>query len=862
MPNTNAEYLRLKGLLESNPQYKVMLDAISKAEGTWGADAYSTKFGGKKKDWRKGKDRASDGTSNAHGKYQFMNETWDTLSSNLGFTGFSPEEQDIAALSLLEKQGSLAHIDNGDLDKAIYSAAPVWAALPKDASGVSALKGKNNKPQKAKPLSTVMNYMNSNEAARAKINKGYAELNEKNLSKNPEDIKKYKEDYLKQLRAINAQDSKVVSDEEKEKQKNQVKSKFYREGKLLAINENIRQTNKTYLDHENKIKNIQERVAEFNDRPSIVDDATGKLVKRNPKTGKVIGDKEIIALYKELGLTPKANKIDDKTSFSHGSTTSFDLEDLKSQIGKRVNKLTPPMPIERGILKYGKTKNEYDDEVSKNIPVDTGIASDIENGTATGGETAEEKAARLKVEAAEKERGARMLAEKNKPTDNLDKFTDPGLFTDAQFEYKPGKMDIPFDALIGATTGLMGMAAANAVEIKYRDEKVSEGMLLYAQDLAKIKNMGLDPAIEGGLKMKLADAYQTGLENIVRASGGNRNLVLGNQGQLDKARMEGIVAITAMDIDRSDKAMATFGEVQKYINDFDSRRDIANNERKYSEDQMNRAAASNLAQQGMSNLIAGIENAKENAPGSMNDMRRQLFQFHATGLLPNAEPGAPGSLEFKEAAKIKSQAKKTTQESMGSWIKTMNMEERNVLSDILSKNPNLDPMENENASVDDLKNHYDEVTGSKVAKQVFTEEKGISELTTAKTQEVSDEVTGKADKQPIVTEKKYVEPGQSRIELTTLAPGQSAPDKPKVGGAIVTNSPVPEKTLVSQLVAGANGEPTGVNTLDYGLGNGRGESLEQKALEYLDRSKKQDETIDRITNNALREAGTLGTLIH
>jgi hypothetical protein len=36
MPNTNKEYQRLLVLLNENPQYRTVLDSISKAEGTWG----------------------------------------------------------------------------------------------------------------------------------------------------------------------------------------------------------------------------------------------------------------------------------------------------------------------------------------------------------------------------------------------------------------------------------------------------------------------------------------------------------------------------------------------------------------------------------------------------------------------------------------------------------------------------------------------------------------------------------------------------------------------------------------------------------------------------------------------------------
>jgi hypothetical protein len=45
------------------------------------------------------------------------------------------------------------------------------------------------------------------------------------------------------------------------------------------------------------------------------------------------------------------------------------------------------------------------------------------------------------------------------------------------------------------------MAEMNAAgDIEHRDEQISEGVIQYAADIAKIKDMGLSPEIEGDLK--------------------------------------------------------------------------------------------------------------------------------------------------------------------------------------------------------------------------------------------------------------------------------------------------------------------------------------------------------------------------
>jgi len=481
-----------------------------------------------------------------------------------------------------------------------------------------------------------------------------------------------------------------------------------------------------------------------------------------------------------------------------------------------------PNRIEGRPEKYGYTREEFDAEINKNIPVDNGLVGAIENGTAVVGETPEEKIVNQKAAAAKAAQDAKILAEKNKPFDNtelLNKFNDDGMFSDPKFQYTPGEREIPFDALIGLTTGLIGATAADDVDIKYRDEQISEGMLQYAQDIAKIKNMGLDPSIEAGLKMKLADAYQTGLDNIVRASNGNRNLVLGNQGQLDKARMNGVVEIAAMDVDRTDKAMAAFGEVQQYINEFESRKDISNNERQYGEDKQKQVAGAQLAQQGMSSFIDAIQNAKENGPGSMNDMRRQMFQFNATGILPNAKPGEIGSAEYKETKKVEAQLFQTKKRTYADWINSKNRDEQDIINNILQKNPQLNPNINKQTEFSELEKLYNDVSGTDEYKSEYQKSKGISELTTNNLETKADEMLGKTPKETPVKEKKYLENIDDPIQIMpiTTAPLPSTSKqivKDKYSPVIVTSEKLPNATLTQQLANGANNKPTGVNSID------------------------------------------------
>lgn len=746
MPNTNPKYLEYKALLDSNPNIKIFLDTISKAEGTWGPDAYSMKFGGGVKDYSKGKDRSivKSGNSSAHGKYQIMNDTYDRWSKELGITGFTPEEQDIIALAEMEEAGALPYAKEGDFRNAIFKASSKWMGLPKSETST------NNNGQKSRSFEQVMEYTKSNESQRAAVNKTYEDLNNRRANskdkKVQEQNRKDFERYQKEIKAIAYKEG--LSDQEKNQLKHEVKKKYYRDGSLLSINTFLQKD----VDKKTAFANKLERNGAG---PGIVDLNDNSYASNKIKTGinhkgtifdpvpdeaKSMSYKEFEKLRKEglaLGI--------DIGKYSQ-DINSGKLGKLAGQIKKG---LLGPMP-EPGIKKYGQTKQEFDERVMATAPKVSSSTTDSKTETATvspDGTVSTEADTKAKAEAdAKAKKEQQIQARKNfDPTDLMNKFDTE--YADPKFKYTPGKQQIPFDAVIGLASGIMGMEAAD-VDIKYRDEKISEGLMLYAQDLERIKRIGLPPEIEADLNMKISGAYQTGIENIVRASGGNRNLVLGNQGQVENARMNSLVQVSAMDIERRDKAMAAFGELQQYINEFDSRRDIANNERQYNEDQKQQMAGMQLAQSGMASFIDSLNYQRDNGPGSANDMMRQYFEFSTTGILKGAAPGEIGSPEYFAQKKIENDVLIKNKNEYAQFTRTKNAEEQNLIAEILKKHPELDPTVNPQANVNDLKKYYDEFSGDAEKKEAFYEGKDISSLATMQAQKKTEEADAALKGQP------------------------------------------------------------------------------------------------------------------
>lgn len=197
------------------------------------------------------------------------------------------------------------------------------------------------------------------------------------------------------------------------------------------------------------------------------------------------------------------------------------------------------------------------------------------------------------------------------------------------------KDNFPYMEVLSQIGGIVtGLGMANK-DINYRDEQVNDDFRDYTAKFSKLSQIGLLPEEEAYSKKMLTESYQGSIDHIAQASNGNRNQVLGNLGRVDSQYNKGLMDIAIADAQAKNEALAKYGEAMKYINEFDARRDIANNERKYDNIIKTKEAGANLAGNAMAAFIDSIQNYQDNKPGSWNDMykshmSRRLFNVDFT----------------------------------------------------------------------------------------------------------------------------------------------------------------------------------------------------------------------------------------
>lgn len=257
-----------------------------------------------------------------------------------------------------------------------------------------------------------------------------------------------------------------------------------------------------------------------------------------------------------------------------------------------------------------------------------------------------EKANQEKQDALVKADGVRKMDQQAE--DYFSRFTEPKeVIAPENFVYndKDYKKQLPWEALGYGALAIAGLSDAKK-ELPLREDDLSEVTYQYIRDLKMLSEQGLKPEEEAMFKDQLSSMYAEGMDQLVRASGGNRNLVLGNMGGLKNSQMRALTEMKIADINIKQQNFEKYGEMIKMLQDFRTKKNIDNYTVKLQDTSEKRQAGAQLASSGFAQMLEELQYQKENGPGSVNHRFMKTMEVMMTGIDSDRENKADGSNPF------------------------------------------------------------------------------------------------------------------------------------------------------------------------------------------------------------------------
>jgi CRISPR/Cas system CMR-associated protein Cmr5 small subunit len=214
------------------------------------------------------------------------------------------------------------------------------------------------------------------------------------------------------------------------------------------------------------------------------------------------------------------------------------------------------------------------------------------------------------------------------------------------FDYDPKryKKQMPWEALAQGALALMGEADAKTPLPKL-DLEVSDAVKGLAGEYKRIADMGLSPEEEAKMKDNISTVYDMGLRQLTRASGGNRNLVLGNIDSLNTNAQRGLTEMARLDTVQKMQALDKYAQAVQYIDQVNRQKKAVNHSIDLQEAQQKRQAGAQLAGAAWQNMMEEFEYRKKHGPGSANHRFNETMMFKLTGIDPTIEDDKSGNIK-------------------------------------------------------------------------------------------------------------------------------------------------------------------------------------------------------------------------
>jgi hypothetical protein len=331
------------------------------------------------------------------------------------------------------------------------------------------------------------------------------------------------------------------------------------------------------------------------------------------------------------------------------------------------------------------------------------------------------------IEHLEKEKKATAEKEVQEKRDNdlsyfNDEMTTSELIADNSFKYDKGdyKDNLPITDLANSFGGIVTGLSMQDENNPLRNDRVSGAFESYASQMAEIAKRGLSIEDEAAAYNKITEAYSSGIAQIVKASGGHRNTVLGNLGRLDAQKNMSLGEIQIADSKMKMEGLQAYGEAMKYISEHDNDVERTNNEREYLIAQEKRRNGGDLTQAAWSAFSKSINDYENKKPGSAYHIAESYMLNDMLGYNPLLKDDGTGREKGTYSYMVAQRNELEKNNAAMNAFKTkatssLNDNEKLAVTSWLKANPNYTAQDG-NAYIDYLIQNRDKVDLDKVSK--------------------------------------------------------------------------------------------------------------------------------------------------
>lgn len=292
--------------------------------------------------------------------------------------------------------------------------------------------------------------------------------------------------------------------------------------------------------------------------------------------------------------------------------------------------------------------NDWDDGLDGGSNSDTSSSSDESNEALAAATEEQNELYRQYLAQKEKERIQAEEDEKDgsvsETMDYLAKMSDIKPEENFQYDAANYKNEVPFGELANSLAGIVVGNEMEKTDLPDYDPQVNLAYQSYISEMAEISRRGLSPQQEAEAKAHIQDAYAAGIQQITKASGGNRNAVLGNLSRLDAQKNQSLISLASEDARMQMEGLKSYGEGMKYINDFDQNVYLQNYNRDFQVAQERRRNGGDLTTAAWTNLNNVMNNYENNKPGSANHMMKVQLLKNAFNYDPTIKDNGKGDI--------------------------------------------------------------------------------------------------------------------------------------------------------------------------------------------------------------------------